>query len=180
MLRWYFSEDLDTSRWGQDGGFYSDDCRYRWTYCRRWQIDGKIVCWICLNPGTGDCDDPKRRPTLRKIVGLSHLWGMSGVILVNLFAWRTTNPHNLWMEDARGNDIVGVQNNAAIEAATQEATITIAAWGNLGRIQNRATKVSAMIGGAKCLELTKRNQPRHPLFAKHVDVVANLVDLPRR
>lgn len=100
---------------------------------------------------------------------------MNGVIVVNLFAWRTSNPREL-KDAAKENDIVGELNNKAIEAAIREAKITVAAWGNWGRLLSRGEEIASMIRGAKCLSITKRNHPRHPRGAKTVAQICDLLD----
>src|SRR3954470_5288482 len=78
--------NMDVSGWGEQGGVYSSDRRYRWSFSRQWG-DGSMACWVCLNPGTGDTDR-KPRPTLRKMVAWSLRWQCGGIIIVNLFGYR--------------------------------------------------------------------------------------------
>ena len=42
---------IDTRYWGEEGGSYSPDRRYRWRY-ERAIGSGPPICWIGLNPGT--------------------------------------------------------------------------------------------------------------------------------
>lgn len=49
-----------------DRADYSPDGLYRWSYERRW-APGGTLCWVGLNPGTGD-RDAGPRPTLRRVV----------------------------------------------------------------------------------------------------------------
>ena len=97
--------DLDVARWDADGGAYSADGRYRWSFRRRFGPGG-TVCWVGLNPGTGDSDG-KPRPTLRKMVAWTQRWGGGEIVIVNLFAFRTTNPKDLYAATRQGIDIVG-------------------------------------------------------------------------
>jgi len=80
------------------GGFvdswaYSDDEVYRWWYERRWEA-GPSLCFVGLNPATGDTDG-KPRPTLAKVVNWAKREGCGAVVVVNLFAFRSTNPRNV-------------------------------------------------------------------------------------
>jgi hypothetical protein len=73
-----------------DSADYSSDGTYRWWYERRWG-DGPRLCWVGLNPGTGDTDG-KPRPTLRKVVTWATEWHLDAVLVVNLFAYRARTP----------------------------------------------------------------------------------------
>ncbi len=79
---------VDTRYCGEQGGSYSPDRRYRWRY-ERPIGSGPPICWIGLNPGTGDREG-RYRPTLQRMVDRSvHL---RSFILVNLFSWRPPTP----------------------------------------------------------------------------------------
>jgi len=112
----------DTRRWGEEGGRYSRDGRYRWSFERRWSA-GRTICWIGLNPGTGDRDG-KYRPTLQRMVDRSVALGMGRIILVNLFAWRSTKPAALRAAVMAREDIVGAECDAAIRAAVKDAEVS--------------------------------------------------------
>ena len=84
---------VDTRYWGEQGGDYSADGRYRWSYARPIG-NGPTICWIGLNPGTGDSEG-RYRPTLQRMVDRSLELGMGRFVLVNLFAWRATKPADL-------------------------------------------------------------------------------------
>ena len=51
------------------------------------------ICWVMLNPSTADAqvDDP----TIRKVRGFTERLGYDGFLVVNRFAWRTTDPREL-------------------------------------------------------------------------------------
>lgn len=48
-----------------DRSSYSEDKVYRWWYERRW-APGPTLCFVGLNPATGDTDN-KPRPTLKRV-----------------------------------------------------------------------------------------------------------------
>jgi hypothetical protein len=145
-----------------EGGDYSDDGRYRWSFRRRWGPGGS-VCWVGLNPGTGD-SDRKPRPTLRKMVAWSQRWGGGEIVIVNLFAYRTTKPKELYGAVREGIDIIGHRNDQAIRDATRGAMRTVAAWGAHGRLLNRSALVVDMLDQPVCLGTTRHAEPRHPLY----------------
>ena len=153
---------LDVARWGTEGGDYSADGRYRWSFRRRFGPGGS-VCWVGLNPATGDSDG-KPRPTLRKMVAWTKLWGGGEIVIVNLFAFRTTDPEALKAAARDGVDVIGSQNDEAIRAATSSAMRTVAAWGAHGRLLDRGVTVAHLLDAPVCLGLTRRGEPRHPLY----------------
>jgi hypothetical protein len=142
-----------------DSSEYSADLTYRWWYERRWG-DGPLLCWVGLNPGTGDTDG-KPRPTLRKVVTWAKEWQLDGVLVVNLFAYRTTNPRAL---QAASVDIVGERNDEVLRCATSTAAKTLAAWGSHGRLGGRGAIVTPMLDSPICLGTTRHREPRHPLY----------------
>ena len=137
---------------------YSSDGLYRWNYTHRWD-DGPIVAWVALNPGTGDTNG-RARPTLSQMVKWSDAWEYKGLIIVNLFAWRDTDPAVLeGMDEAKK---IGDENDDAIEAAVAQASLTIACWGNKGRKSARSITVARMLKTPKCLGFTEKDEPLHP------------------
>ena len=119
-----------------------------------------MLCWIGLNPGTGDSDG-KPRPTLGRVEQWARRWHLDGVLVVNLFAFRTTRPAVLRTTQA---DIIGGQNDLVIDWASAVSERTLAAWGADGRLFGRGAQVGQRLDGATCLGLTKLGQPRHPLY----------------
>jgi hypothetical protein len=153
-----------------DRASYSDDGIYRWWFERRWG-DGPLLCWVGLNPGTGDTDGRPRR-TLGRVEALARSLRLDGVLVVNLFAYRTTDPAAL-----RGAsvDIIGSGNDDVIQWATDGAAVTLAGWGAQGRLHGRGRHVAGMLIAPVCLGVTKRGEPLHPLF---VPRDTRLVPLP--
>ena len=152
-----------TRTWGAEGGSYSADGRYRWFYARHLRPGGTggTICWIGLNPGTGDTEG-RYRPTLQRMVDRSLALGMGRFVLVNLFAWRATRPADL-RAAARSEDVVGALNDAAVQAAAAGAARVVAAWGSHGSLLGRDAAVRAMLGPLCCLGWTAKGHPRHPL-----------------
>jgi hypothetical protein len=106
---------------------------------------GRLV-WIMLNPSTADAlvDDA----TIRRCMGFGFLWGFREIVVVNLFAFRATNPKALY----RVADPVGPENDRWIDHWTKDAREVVAAWSNHGWHMNR----DAMV-------LTKSGAPKHPV-----------------
>lgn len=155
-----------------DRAEYSDDGVYRWTYERRW-APGATMCWVGLNPGTGDSDHGPR-PTLRRVVSWATREGCGAVEVVNLFSFRSTDPDALRTTEV---DIIGARTDAVIREASQRARVTLAAWGGDRAIGGRSDEVLALLRDPVCAGTTKKGQPRHPLF---VPELTPLVAYPPR
>lgn len=113
---------------------------YRWTLWREWGSEasspdaGLILPWIMLNPSTADgaLDDP----TLRRIIGFSWRWGFDGVLVVNLYPFRSSKPAALreWLrwderQDLDARDAIH-QNRNRIAALLTPYDAAMAAWGS--------------------------------------------------
>lgn len=106
----------------------SDDGIYRWSFERRWG-PGELLCWIGLNPRGGE-PFTGRRPTLAKVQRWATTWGLDGVLVINLFAYRSTDPRHL---RAAAVDIIGPGNDEIINGAAAQCPVVLAAWGAGGR-----------------------------------------------
>lgn len=131
--------------------------RYRYSLGRRWAV-GPTVAFVMLNPSTADAyqDDA----TLRRITAFAKAWGYGALIVGNLYAYRATNPADLW----KTADPVGPDNNQHLIRIVKHCDRVIAAWGAHAR-PDRIAEVLALLGmnGLEALALTKDGQPRHPL-----------------
>jgi hypothetical protein len=139
---------------------FSPDGIWRYELRRVWDPTGEMVAFVGLNPSTADLthDDP----TVRRCLGFARSWGYGGLIMLNAFAFRATDP--LVMRAA--SDPVGPDNDAYLRAAAAEASEVVAAWGNHGRLAGRSGQVVAMLGPMSALGITKRGEPRHPLYVR--------------
>lgn len=138
----------------------SPDKVYRYRLTRRWAPGGTTVLWIMLNPSVADAttDDA----TIKKCVGFSRKFEANAIIVVNLFAFRATDPKELLYAD----DPVGPGNLTVIEEETQKANVAVAAWGSLSNKMWLRAQPALMVVKAtsrlKCLGRTKGGAPRHP------------------
>lgn len=139
--------------------------RYRLTRFLGGAGSGRVV-FVMLNPSTadGDHDDP----TIRRCVGFAKSWGLARLDVVNLFAWRATNPRAL----AVPADPIGPDNDRElVEAFTSPglASRVICAWGqSTARVVERQPAVIAMIRDCgvepEAFGLTRAGTPGHPLY----------------
>ncbi len=150
------SQDADWVDWAS----YSDDETYRWWYERRWAA-GPTLCWVGLNPGTGDTDG-KARPTLARVVGWAKREGCAAVTVVNLFSYRSTDPKKL---RTAAPDIVGELTDSTIRQESDRSRLTLAAWGADKAARNgRAAEVTSLLKDPYCVGTTRTGEPLHPLF----------------
>lgn len=122
---------------------------------------GRRVMWIGLNPSTAD--EQRLDPTLRRIRAFSAAWGYSCFTMTNLFGFRATDPNDM----KRASDPVGPENDATLQRVARESDLIIAAWGVHGAWLDRANRVmGGILAGHElhCLDLTRDQHPRHPLY----------------
>jgi len=144
-----------------DSWEYSADKVYRWWYERRW-APGPTLCFVGLNPATGDTDG-KARPTLNKVVGWAKRERCGAVVVVNLFAYRATDPARLFSASV---DIVGARNDQVITEQSADAAVTLAAWGAHPLAVARARNVLPTLKQPLCVGVTKSGAPAHPLYIR--------------
>lgn len=147
----------------------SDCLRYRYSLRRWWDDSLPWCCWIMLNPSTADA--AKDDPTIKRCIKFSQRWGCGGLFVVNLFAWRATDPRQL----LSAADPVGPKNDWSIKTwAEQCQGPLVAAWGAGGRLcatgndgvyDRRDRAVTRLLSGVRlqCLGTTKDGYPKHPL-----------------
>lgn len=133
--------------------------RYRYSLVRVWDADKPMLCYIGLNPSTADAtvDDP----TIRRLIEFTKAFGYGGFTIVNLFAWRATQPKELLLEDKRK----GLHNDYHIQDAAKACDNDVVfCWGTWGGIFGRDEEVIRMFPNARCFGLTKDGHPKHPLY----------------
>lgn len=147
------------------GAVISDCGRYRYRLGRAWDDNLPGATFVMLNPSTADADIDD--PTIRRCLRYARSWGCGSLLVVNLFAWRATDPADL----ATAADPVGPGNDDFIAGAATAAARTgaplVAAWG-ANATPERIAHVLALPGMDRltALALTKSGQPRHPLYLR--------------
>jgi hypothetical protein len=120
-----------------------------------------VVTFIGLNPSTADASSDD--PTIRRCIRFARDWGYGSLWMVNLFAFRATQPIRL-LEVA---DPIGSENDLWLDKAVNSAQLVIAAWGNHGALLNRASLVRERFHGKlNALTVTGRGMPGHPLYLR--------------
>lgn len=154
---------MSTPVCGESGAVISDSGLYRYRLWRRVSDDNDSrLLFIMLNPSTADAsvDDP----TIRRCLGFARELGFGILEVVNLFAYRTSSPAELW---SHAGNIVGPDNDKHIAEAAEKADMIIGGWGAASNASMRALAVNKIVGRRiQALALTKSGAPRHPLYLK--------------
>ena len=151
--------------------------QYRYQLDRQWDETLPAIALVMLNPSRADHqhDDP----TLRRCMRLAQDWQYGSLTVVNLFAYCTSSPQVLKAVD----DPIGVENDAAILQACQQAPCILLAWGNAGTLHQRDRIVLELLtpwrDRCHCLGLTRAGQPRHPLYIPRKTQPRPFVCMPR-
>lgn len=159
---------------------FSDDRVYRYTLTERWS-DDPLVQFIGLNPSTAD--ETQDDPTIRRCKNFARSWKCGGIVMTNLFAFRSTDPAGLLTatkpigEDGCyitvGNHEFTSRNDFHLWVTAKRVKIVIACWGTQGGHLYRNVKVKQLIPMMFCLAKTKDGHPQHPLYLK-----ASLTPIP--
>lgn len=137
---------------------FSNDRKYRYTLWRTWEYGKDYVVFIGLNPSTAD--ETEDDPTIRRCIGYAKSWGYGSLCMINLFAFRATNPIDMQIQA----DPIGPLNNIYLFDVSKQARIIIAAWGTNGAFLRRDEEVISLIPNLHYLRLTKNGFPAHPLY----------------
>lgn len=144
----------------------SGDKKFRYLLRREWGTAPNMpVLWVMLNPSTADADVDDA--TVRKCMGFTDRWGYKQMEVVNLYAYRATNPRDL----SKVGYPVGPENAAHIRAAAERCAFAIIAWGqNALKDQAKATVDmlrEVLPGRLYALGYTETGAPRHPLYLRY-------------
>lgn len=122
----------------------------------------KSACvFVMLNPSTADAelDDP----TIRRCKGFAERFACNKLVVVNLFAYRSTKPADLH----KVKDPVGPENRKHLREAISLPGIVLCGWGaNPTKGQDAWLKNVAAWQNVNlmCLGKTKSGAPKHPLY----------------
>lgn len=153
----------------------SDCGRYRYSLGRTWDESQPPLVFVMLNPSTADAETDD--PTIRKCIGFAQRTGFGGIVVVNLFAWRATDPRDMLAAWNRGENVVGRDNVSTITSVVR-GRVTVLAWGaHARRSPSHAQAVENVVrlhaSVVRALRLLDDGTPAHPLMlpydcAKHM------------
>lgn len=138
---------------------------YRWWLFRCWAASLPLTIWIMMNPSTAD--HSKNDPTILKVIRYSTKWGYGSVLVLNIYAFRTSRPENL---PQAMKDRVGSRNDWWIKLifrfAAKRKIPVICAWGVKHEERGRRVRRMATDLGLplQCLEIALNGEPKHPRF----------------
>lgn len=134
---------------------------YRYDLSRWWGTNPDALVVIGLNPSTADAmqDDP----TIRRCVDFAEQMGFGGLVMLNAYAYRSTDPDGL--ADVR--DPTGPENDRYIASVLAGLPWAVCAWTD--RVSpDRRDEVLGLFRQVGCeprvFGLTKGGAPRHPLY----------------
>jgi hypothetical protein len=136
--------------------------KYRYSLTRDVDpLDGDgTVTFVMLNPSTADAEQDD--PTIRRCIGFARSWGFARLKVVNLYAYRATDPRDLYAYDG---DRVGPENDCTIAKVIGGSDLAVCAWG-ANNANGRDRRVLDLIAAPHALGLTNGGKPRHPLYVK--------------
>lgn len=156
---------LSERRWAT----LSRDGIYRYALGRSWDPTGPTAVFVMLNPSTADENEDD--PTIRRCRSFAKREGCGTLVVVNLYAYRSTDPVILRLVQ----DPVGPDNDAELAAQIShpDAALIVAAWGTRppggpSNRQRRHVEEVALLAGRElvCLGHTADGSPRHPLYVR--------------
>jgi hypothetical protein len=127
------------------------------------------MMWVMLNPSTADAEEDD--PTIRRCMGFARRENCGGIIVVNLFAMRATDPARLG--EVSHGVAVGSECDRLIQRHARgveiDGGIVVYGWGaNKAVTVERVEHVHGYLKHLNpvCLGVTKSGAPRHPLYVK--------------
>lgn len=144
---------------------FSHDERFRYWLEFRWG-DAPPLIVIMLNPSKAD--HLRLDPTAEGMIKRAKAWGYGGLIIVNLFAFRATDPKDM----KAAADPIGPDNDAIIMVAMAHANKSgfplLCGWGAHGHHLGRDLWLVDLAHDLDCplaaLGVTKDGAPGHPLY----------------
>jgi hypothetical protein len=145
-------------------------CRkWRYLLIRRWS-NLPLLIWLLLNPSTAD--ESRDDPTIRRCMGYAMNLGYGGIVILNLYALRSTLPGGLLLVD----DPVGAENDEYLRMYALPTCQIVCGWGNWPVCRRSiAEQVGARVfavrrllrergADTRALWVTSLGQPQHPLY----------------
>ncbi len=138
----------------------SEDGQFRYALRRVWDEAAPLVLFVGLNPSFADADLDDNTSTI--CINYAKRWGYGGLLLGNLFAYRSTDPTKLYQT----SDPVGKENDHWLKDLQAQSKLVVCAWGAAGSYQNRDTTVLSFLQNPHCLTILKKGYPGHPLYKR--------------
>jgi hypothetical protein len=150
------------------GAKLSDCGTYRYVLWRDWRDSTAepLLMFVMLNPSTADADNDD--PTIRKCKGFTERADCKGFLVLNLFAYRATDPTELVKAHRSGVDVIGPDNRYWHRCYVGLPDQVVAAWGAHALAPYGMDELSDVWRRRfVCLGTTKAAAPRHPLYVSY-------------
>lgn len=148
------------------GAAFSPCRKYRYELWRNWGT-GRKLAFIGLNPSTAD--ETRNDPTVTRCINFAKRDGFAGMVMLNIFGLRSTDP--TWLLSRRA-DPVGQRTNAAIlKWLHRHPDVSpVACWGSHRSVFARQPAILALAAQARanllCLGINQDGSPKHPLYLR--------------
>ncbi len=158
--------------------------KYRWNLQRRINESNKEIIYFGLNPSKANYKYNDQ--TLTRVIKFVDLWGYGSLTVINLFAVIATNPKLIKLS----RDPIGEENNKEIIKrmllwSKNPICDLWLGWGDQGSYKNRNKEVLKLINTTYLkrikffpdasppyiIGLTKKGNPRHPLYVSKNNVL---------
>lgn len=147
---------------------YSPCLQYRYFLVRRWgkrrATRRERIAFIGLNPSTAT--ERVNDPTVRRCIGYARDWGYREFVMLNVFAYRSTDPRRM----KQVAEPIGPETDGQLRFWTRQSHVVVACWGthgeHLGRNLDVLHNLQQWEIDARCLGTTKSGLPRHPLYLR--------------
>lgn len=141
---------------------FSEDRKYRYTLARIWDENKPFVLFCMLNPSTAD--ENANDPTVERCQRRAKSMGFGGLIVVNIFAYRSTDPEELYKAKAP----IGMDNTRIVLDLAQHAGMVICGWGKHGNFRDHGKYMLMRLRQRGvtpyALKINKDGTPAHPLY----------------
>jgi hypothetical protein len=139
--------------------------KYRYVLTRQVGTGPRTAAFIMLNPSTADAmnDDP----TIRRCIGFARKWGYGQLVVLNLFAFRATDPADL----KQAADPIGPENRTWFDRTLTGDGLVVCGWGVHGAHRGQDQVVLGWLRelgiSPVALGITKDGHPKHPLYVPY-------------
>jgi hypothetical protein len=138
----------------------SPDRQYRNCLEIVWDLNLPVAAFVGLNPSTADQFQDDH--TIRREKAFAADWGCGGLLKLNLFAFRSTDPKVMLAHP----DPIGTINTIEylLSKLAPVKGPKIAAWGTHGSHLGRGAEVLRSIPALQYLRINNDGSPAHPLY----------------
>ncbi len=155
------AQDLLTNFKTQRLAKFSRDRAYRYWLLVSWNLDKPRLPVIGLNPSKAD--ERRNDNTFTKCIGYAHKLGCGGILMLNAFAFVSTDPKGLWTTDNPIGPLNCLPNlQRWIEGCGHPP---VAAWG-VNAVKRDALWIDILVRNLElyCFHRTNSGHPGHPLY----------------